>query len=325
VYHHSRQQPRRRLLRSPQLPTKILDRVADDDRVFGIIYTIDGGDDWADEKSWLKANPNWGVSVFADAVAQEAGEAMQMASKQPAFQQKHLNVWTNADHTWMNMQKWDGCADPALSEQKFDGQSCIIGMDLASKLDILAIIRLHWRDDPETKKRHYYAFGNYWIPEVAAERSSNSQYMGWAIDGRLHTCPGETNDFDVVEQHIRDLASRFEVQEVVHDPWQAHGIVTHLQDDGLTLTEIPQRTQFFSPAMKELEAAVCDGRLHHDGDPVLTWAISNVVCHRDANDNIFPRKERFENKIDPAVALLMAMNRAMTAEEQHTDYTIRVW
>lgn len=291
---------------------KILDGVAHDERIFGIIYSVDDEDDWAEQSSWEKANPNWGVSVFPDAIAAEAHQALQLASKQPAFQTKHLDVWVNADHAWMDMQRWAKCADASLDEADFEGQPCIIGLDLASKLDLLAKVKLFWKD--VDGKRHYYVFGDYWTPEARLELTQNSQYQGWAISGMLHTCPGETNDYDVVEDQIRTDARRFQVLEVAHDPYQAQQFVNHLQPEGLVMVEVPQLPKYLSKPMEELEAAVYDGRLHFNGDQVLTWAVSNVVCHRDKNDNMFPTKERYEAKIDPATALLTALCRVMNAE-----------
>lgn len=315
--------------------TKILNHSVEDDRVFGIIFTIDDSDSWDDPASWRKANPNWGISVFPEAIAQEAHEALQMASKVPAFKQKHLNVWTNADSSWMDMRKWDSCADPSISESDaFEKIPCFIGVDLATRLDLIAVIRLHWldsiwqgpwpqgvdeKDKIRPRKRHYWAFGTYWVPEATAEKASNSQYLGWISDGKLQTCPGETNDFDLVEQHVFDLSDQFTITEVAHDEWQAHSVMTHLQERGLTLAAVPMRAQFLSPAMDELEAAVMDGRFHFDGDPLMTWAISNVVAHRDRKGNLFPNKERPENKIDPATALLVALSRAMVAEGESSS------
>ena len=91
------------------------------------------------------------------------------------------------------------------------------------------------------------------------------------------------------------------------------------------MVEVPQRTIFLIAAMQELEAAVADGRFHHNGDPLLTWAVSNVVAHPDKNDNLFPNKETQDNKIDPCTALLTAMNRAMNAEAVHPNRFEILW
>jgi len=308
--------------------TKILERTFEDERVFGIIYGLDDEDDWTLESSWKKANPNWGVSVFADAIAAEARQAMQMPSKQPAFKTKHLDVWCNADHAWMDMQRFAKCADPALDEADFAGERSIIGLDLASKLDLLAKIKIFWKDleepaadgqaegkaeGPKTK-RHYYVFGHYWTPEDRVEHSPNAQYKGWVLDGWLDTCPGETNDYDVVEDAIRADCRQFEVVEVAHDSYQAVTLANHLMPEGIKMTEVPQIPKHLSEPMKELEAAVYDGRFHFNGDPILTWAVSNVVCHLDKNDNLFPTKETYENKIDPVTAALTALNRVMVVD-----------
>lgn len=292
---------------------KLLDGSAHDDSYFGIIFTIDEDDDWADVENIRKANPNWGVSVDPTEIGQKLQKALQLASAQPTFKTKHANVWVNADHAWMDMQKFAKCADPSLDEADFHGQICVLGLDLASKLDLLAKIKLFWRQ--VDAKRHYYFFGKYWTPEARLELTQNSQYQGWALAHKLQTCPGETNDYDLVEDDIRQDCRTFQVIEVAHDPYQAQQFVNHLQPEGILMAEVPQIAKHLSPAMEELEAAVYDGRFHFDGDPVLTWAVSNVICHRDKNDLMFPNKETYEKKIDPVTALLTALNRVMATGE----------
>ena len=298
--------------------TKILDGVVQDDSVFGIIFTIDDEDEWsAGPEVWRKANPNWGISVDPFEIGTKIQRALQVSSSQPTIQTKHLNKWVNADHAWMDMQRLAKCADPTLDEADFAGKRCIVGLDLASKLDLLAKVKLFWKKIEG--KRHYYIFGDYWTPEHRVEHSPNSQYKGWVIDGKLHTCPGETNDYDIVEDAIRADCKRFDVVEVAHDQYQAVTLVNHLMPEGITMTEVPQLPKYLSEPMKELEAAIYDGRFHFDGDPILIWAMSNVVCHLDKNDNLFPTKETYEKKIDPVTALLTALNRVMVTDDGGGD------
>jgi phage terminase large subunit-like protein len=286
---------------------KILDGAHDDPTYFGVIYTIDVEDDPFDPAVWAKANPNYGVSVEPDDLARKASKARQMAAAQNNFLTKHLNVWVNADTAWMNMQAWEKCAEPTLDERDFLGSECVQANDLATKVDIAARCRLHWRDIEGA--RHYYAFSRYYLPEDAAEDGRNSQYSGWAVEGRLTLTDGSVTDFSVIEDDIREDAGRFKMLDVSFDPWQASQIMQRLQADGLPVTEYRQTVQNLSEPMKELEALVLQGRFHFDGDPVLTWMVSNVVCHVDAKENIYPRKERPENKIDGAVALICALGR----------------
>lgn len=296
-----------------QYVARILDETAKDDSYFGIIYAIDVDDDWWLIENIRKANPNWGVSVDPTEIGQKLQKALQLFSAQPTFKTKHGCLWVNADCAWMDMLKFRACADPKLTEETFRGRDCVLGLDLANKIDILAAIKLFWRDEDAggTSKRHYYAFGSYWLPEQRIEQSQNSQYSGWAISGRIRTTPGEVNDFDAVEEYIREQGRIFPIRDVGHDPWNAVEIINHLMQAGFACTQVPQTVQHLNEPMNELEAAVYDGRFHYDGDPVLEWAISNVVAHRDRNDNIFPTKEKAEKKIDPVSALLNAMNRAL--------------
>lgn len=297
---------------------KILDGVHDDPTYFGIIYSIDEGDDPFDPATWVKANPNYGVSVSPDDLARKALKAQQMASAQNNFLTKHLNVWVNADTAWMSMQYWDKCADESLRESDFHGDDCVVSCDLATKIDVAAKVKLFWKNiDGE---RHYYAFGKYYLPEEAAEDGRNTYYQGWAIENRLVLTPGNVTDFSIIEDDLRDDARRFNVINAGFDPWQASALIQNLQKDGLPVLEFRQTVQNMSEPMKELEALVLQGRFHFDGDPVLTWMISNVVCHTDAKENIYPRKERPENKIDGAVALIAALGMALVNNDDEASF-----
>ena len=304
---------------------KMLDG-APNEQLFGIIYTIDEGDDWKAESSWVKANPNWHASIDVDLFRMDATEAMQTASKENNFKTKHLNVWCNADVAWMQMSAWDACADPTLKESDFAGQKCVLGLDLASKVDLASKAKLFFRDlpipgsEPVQHERHYYLFVQNYLPEGAVERSKNAQYPGWAKEGRIRTTPGDVLDFEAIKVDLRADRVQHQVQEVAYDPWQALQLSNELQGEGATMVELAPNVQNFSAPMKELEALTLTKRLHHTGDPVLRWAVSNVICHRDAKDNIYPRKERPENKIDPVVATLTALNRAMLAPSTVSIY-----
>jgi len=291
-----------------------------DDSLFAAIWEMDDGDDWTAEATWRKANPNYGVSVQPDVIAQLARKAQQVASAQNAFLTKHLNVWVNADQAWMSMAAWERAGDAKLTREDFAGEACTVGLDLASKTDIAARVLLFWRDLPHRDavkaeagevERHYYAFLDSYLPEAAVVDGRNASYSGWERDGRLATTPGEVLDFGEIRRAVLDDGARFEVREVDFDPWQATQLAAELQAEGLPMVEMRPTVQNFSGPMKELEALVLDGRFHHDANPVLRWMVGNVVCHRDAKDNIYPRKERPENKIDGVVAIVMALAGAM--------------
>jgi len=288
--------------------TKLLDGVFEDDSQFGIIYGLDDGDDWTSEDSLIKANPNWGISVRQEILGPLQAKAMQLPSAVNNFKTKHLNEWVNADTAWMDMRAWDACAEASLDLDAFAAQPCWIGLDLASKTDIAALVMVFQHPDVADA---YVAFGKYYLPEDTVSAAGNSQYEGWMRTGRLTVTPGNVIDFGWIEADLLEMASRFEVQAVAFDPFQATQLSTRMLAEGLPMIEVRPTVLNFSEPMKTLEALVLQKKLVHDGDPVLAWMASNVVAHLDVKDNIYPRKERAENKIDGIVALIMALSRAI--------------
>lgn len=305
--------------------TKILDHVFEDDSYFGIIYTIDeeDGDDWRDEASWRKANPNFGISIYPDSLAFAAKKAEQLPSALSAFKQKHLDIWVNADLAWMPMGLWHNCGDSALDLEDFAGQPCYLGLDLATRSDIASAVLVF---PPLGQRTNYSVFARHFLPEATLEDSPNSQYPSWELEGYLSTTPGSVTDFDVILDYIADLAARFDLQQVAFDPYQALPLVNAMQKRGLRmpLIEVRQTPANMSPSMRECEALVRSGKLRHAKDPVLDWMMSNVVAHDDGKGNLTPRRERKENKIDGVVALLMALDRILRTQTDDTpDYLSR--
>ena len=299
---------------------KVLKGDAKDESQFGIIYGLDEGDDWTSEESLIKANPNWGVSVMPEVLLPLQSKAMSMPSAANNFKTKHLNEWVNADQSWMDMRAWDACADPMLDPEMFTGMETIVGLDLASKVDIAAKIRLHKREIDG--KSHFYVFGTYYLPRETVDRGENSQYQGWESLGLLRVTDGAVIDFGVIEEDLLNDCSGYDVIEVPYDPFQATQLSTRMLSQGVPMVEMRPTVLNFSEPMKALEALVLEKRLHHNGDPVLSWMVSNVVCHVDAKENIYPRKERADNKIDGVVAMIMALGRALANEVQEDDDSI---
>lgn len=309
---------RKVLAQWPDNPYPLKGEEAEDEQFFGIIYTIDDDDDWTDPAVWAKANPNWGVSVMPDYVGGLAHKAMQLASAQNNFKTKHLDLWVNADQAWMDMLAWRKMADATLDVDDFAAEDCILSLDLASKIDLACKIRLFRRQISGVT--HYYVFATFYLPQRAIDDGSNAQYQGWAIEGWLEATPGDVTDFETVENGLLEDVNAFNVTDVAYDPWQATQLSQRMMEQDVPMREYRQTVQNFSEPMKELEALVLSGTLHHDGNPVLEWCISNVVCHIDAKDNIYPRKERVENKIDGAVALIMALGIALHGADEGFVY-----
>lgn len=297
---------------------KMLDGVNKDEELFAIIYTIDDGDDWKDPETLRKANPNFGVSVMEDYLLSQQQKAIQNPSKQNAFKTKHLDVWCNAKSAAFNMASWERCCDESLSLSSFEGQDCFIGLDLASKNDLNAIVYLFPQEDG-----HFALFADFFLPEDALDNCHNADiYRGWARQGWITLTDGGMVDYDAIEERIEEMSRRFNVVEVPYDPFQASQLVSHLAETGLTMVEFGATVKNFSEPFKTLIALTDSGKIHHNGNMVLTWCISNTVAHMDAKDNIYPRKDRPEYKIDGTVAAIMALGRAMSTDRVEDEDVI---
>lgn len=302
---------------------KIMQRVLMDETFFGMIYTLDKDDDPLDRKVWGKSNPNYGVSVYPFDMERLAKKAAESPASMNNFLTKRLNVWCNAESAWMNMVEWDKCGDPTLKEKDFLNLPCWVGVDLASKIDMNAVVRLYKkRIDGET---HVYCFASYYLPERAIEDGTNSQYDGWRRRELLTVTPGEVIDMDKIEDDVIELRDNRDLQEVCYDPGHnATQWASHLDEEGLDMVEVRPSVMNFSEPLKWMEALVKAGRFHHDGNEIQTWMVSNVVVKYDAKDNIYPRKERPENKIDGVIAICTGLNRLLADENQDSDPTVMV-
>ena len=318
----------------------ILQGIHQDDRYFGIVYSIDQptkdakgnvvpGDDWKSEAAWRKANPNYGVSVLADDIAAMARKAVQSARSQNTFLTKRLDVWCNASEAFYNMDTWAHRCMRNVRITEFEGKECWIGLDLSSKTDIadkVLVFRRYEKDDVKGKlieQAHYYAFATHYLPDevlTSAENLNLQQFTEWSEDGALTLTPGSVIDYSTIQSDIEVDLRRFKVQAIAYDPWNAEQMRQQLISKGVkeeVMVETRMGVQSLSEPMKSSEALILDGRLHHDGDPVLTWMISNVVAKPDLiKDNVYPRKEKPEKKIDGAVAMIMALGRVLVAPQK---------
>ena len=291
---------------------KVLEGVQQNEQLFALIYGIDQDDEWSSVEAVRKANPNFGVSVSEEFLLARLQDAKNNARKQSTYKTKHLNVWVGSREAFFNVDKWRKCeTDMRLAD--YQGRRVFLGLDLASRKDIAALeILIPDGDD-------YIRFGRYYLPEDVLE-DGNEMYRAWAEEGWLTLTDGNIIDFNVIKSDIIDLCSQFEVAELAYDPFQATMLITELMEEGVPVIEMRPTVLNFSEPMKILDSIILAGKLKHNGDPVQTWMISNVVAKADAKDNVYPRKERDENKIDGVISLIMALGRAQQAVESTIDF-----
>jgi len=285
---------------------KVLEQTHVDETWFGIIYTIDEGDDWKDPAVLRKANPNLGVSAKKDKLEAACRKAQAVLSARGNFMTKHLNVWTNAGSAWMDMEAWAACADPDMKESEFEGCKGYGGLDLAEKSDFAAKVKAFEREGV------WNVFPTLYHNELAIQESPNAQMLGWVELGYVKVNAGNLTDFDVIAADMRRDCERHDMVEIAFDPALSMYFARKLIDEGLPLVEIQQKAMFFTQVLIQIENLVKAGKLRHNGNPVMTWMVSNLVVKTSKfNELKSPTKDRPDNKIDGALAMLMALGRAL--------------
>jgi phage terminase large subunit-like protein len=295
--------------------TKVLERVIDDHSTFGIIYTIDDGDNPFVESSWAKANPNWLQSVLREDMEAASRNAENSESSRNNFFTKRLNVWVNGESAWMDMVAWAKCADTNIALSDFSGEKCWMGLDLAQKKDFAALCLVFQRSGV------WHVCTRLYLNELAVQESGNAHLSGWARAGHVVVTDGDITDFDVLAEDMRRYCKQFDVQEIAFDPALSMYFAGKLIEEGLPLVEIAQRAMFFTPPLIQVENLVLEKKLKFDGNPVMTWMVSNLVVKVSKfNELRSPTKERPENKIDGPMAMLMALGRALAIEQKETSF-----
>jgi len=281
-----------------------------DPTFYPVIYGADESDDWTDPKVWKKANPSLGITVDIEKVRAACESAKQNPAEENSFRQLRLNQWVKQAVRWMPMDKWDKCAF-AVNEEDLEGRVCYGGLDLSSTSDITAFVLVF---PPRTEDERYVVLPYFWMPEENVElrvRRDHVPYDIWERQDKLLTTEGNVVHYAYIEKFIERLGERFNIREIAFDRWGAVQMVQNLEELGFTVVPFGQGFKDMSPPTKELMKLVLEERIAHGGHPVLRWMMDNIFVRTDPAGNIKPDKERSTEKIDGAVAAIMALDRAI--------------
>ena len=287
-----------------------------DPTFYPVIYGADESDDWTDPKVWKKANPSLDITVGIDKVKAACESAKQNPGEENAFRQLRLNQWVKQAVRWMPMEKWDKCAF-AVDEDELEGRVCYGGLDLSSTTDITAFVLVFPPLDEQDK---YIILPYFWIPEDNLTLRVNRDHVPydmWERQGYLQTTEGNVVHYGFIEQFIEKLGERFNIREIAFDRWGAVQMVQNLEGMGFTVVPFGQGFKDMSPPTKELMKLVLEQKIAHGGHPVLRWNMDNIYIRTDPAGNIKADKEKSTEKIDGAVATIMALDRAIRCGNDH--------
>lgn len=281
-----------------------------DPTFYPVIYGADENDDWTDPKVWEKANPSLGITVGIDKVQTACESAKQNPSEENSFRQLRLNQWVKQAVRWMPMDKWDKCAF-AVNEDDLRGRVCYGGLDLSSTTDITAFVLVFPPLDEEDK---YIILPYFWIPEDTLNlrvKRDHVPYDVWERQEYLQTTEGNVVHYGYIEKFIEQLGKRFNIREIAFDRWGAVQMVQNLEGMGFTVVPFGQGFKDMSPPTKELMKLTLEQKIAHGGHPVLRWNMDNIFIRTDPAGNIKADKEKSTEKIDGAIATIMALDRAI--------------
>lgn len=295
-----------------------------DDDFFGYVCTLDEGDDPFDERNWPKANPGLGSAKTWDSMRAMARKAKALPSALANFKTKDLNIWCNDAEGWFDLLVWDQ-GKKKFCVELLAGRECYGGLDLASTRDLTALSLVF---PPVGPGGEWYVLVRTWCPRAKVENQVDdaAPYDRWEKEGWLEVTPGDVTDYDPVMDAVREACQTYQVKQLGFDQHNALQISNVLLDEGVPMVVVPQLTTGMYPGSKKLEELVYSKRLRHNGNPVLRWAAGNVALLFDSNDNFRPdkKKSKQSGRIDPIVATVMALSRAVLYVDD-TSVGLEVW
>lgn len=300
----------------------IIDGRKFDPTFYPVIYGAEESDDWTDPKVWKKANPSLGITVGIDKVQAACESAKQNPAEENSFRQLRLNQWVKQAVRWMPMDKWDKCSFP-VDPETLTGRICYGGLDLSSTTDITAFVLVFPPVDEDDK---YVILPYFWIPEDNIDlrvRRDHVPYDLWEKQGSLQTTEGNVVHYGFIEAFIEKLGEKYNIQEIAFDRWGAVQMVQNLEGMGFTVVPFGQGFKDMSPPTKELMKLTLEEKLSHGGHPVLRWMMDNIFIRTDPAGNIKPDKEKSTEKIDGAVATIMALDRSLRIARKTSVYDDR--
>lgn len=279
----------------------------DNPRWFGLLYSLDLADDWRDPKTWAKANPMHGISVFEEAIAQRAEEAKHKPAALNEFLCKTLNIYVSANSAWIDRGYWDD--DRALiTGSPRDPEAVFIGFDLAATRDLNAVCTLK-----RYAENDYEAEFKFFLPEDGYNlipKHYGDIFRVARQSGILHVTEGNVMDDREISNYIVQQCQKYDVKEIGFDAYNAASLVARLVENGLPVKKVGQGMAVLSNPSKHVEKMLMNYQIRHNGNAFVGWQLGNCEVYEDVNGNIKIRKNEADKsaKVDGIIAMIIAMH-----------------
>lgn len=294
----------------------VLRGAVQDDSFFAYVAEPPQDCDPLDPRAWAMGNPNLNISKPEEQVRKAAEKAGVISGLMPNFRRFHLNLWTETADAWIARDEWDrGDAASPINIKQLFGRKAWVGLDLSNKVDTTGIVIAVPVDGL------IYLISYCFLPSgtrgfIVRAQTEKREYIGWRDQGWLEVHNGGVIDDQAIINRLEWIRERFDLQEVAYDPWGMKDISSQLDKRRFPLVEHRQGYGSMSEPMKRVEELVMQNMIRHGGNPVLAWQVGNVFRDQDKAENISPNKKRSYGRIDLAVAMIMAVGRAVAGESK---------
>jgi len=291
---------------------------ADDNSFLPAVWQAKLSDDWTKLETWKKANPCLGNSLSIDYIRRKCKKAQETPRFLNTFMRLHLNVKTQTAVRWLDLEQWDNC-NGVVDEEQLIGKRCFCGFDLSHNTDTTSVAYVFPPDDDNPL---YRVLLRVYIPEDnarARELRDHVPYLTWAREGFIRLTPGNVIDYARIKADFEEDYQKFDIQEVAFDRWGFEALKQQFIADGVSEDVFVSFGMGFvslSAPSKKLEEIVLASNLAHGGNPVFRWMAGNTVVDTDSAENIKPCKKKSVERIDGIIALVMALGRAITIQEE---------
>jgi phage terminase large subunit-like protein len=281
--------------------TEVVSGLKKDDSFFAMIYTLDQGDDWADEANWGKPNPNLDVTVNRTFLRKQVLQAKNSPSDEVGVRTKNFNEWMDSATTWIP-DDYIIKATKAFGIEEFKGEDCYVGVDLASNVDLTAVSYLFVRDGK------YYFKNKYYLPDESLKtRADRDLYKQWKREFFLTTTSGNVTDYDYITRDMLDMWEVCDIKKVFYDRYNSTQWAVQATEERLPLEPYGQTVGNFNAPTRELERLLLSGKVVLDDNPINRFCLRNVELKYDYNANCKPNKGMEKRKIDGVIAMIQAL------------------
>lgn len=282
-----------------------------------------------DEATWLRCNPNAGVTIPLRTLRQEAQAAKKSEAKERLFRWLRLNQWiatksvgwlplTLYDRTQWHVEELElrglkGNELRRAMRRLLKGKKCFAGLDLSSTTDLSAFTL---EFPPQPGLNQWVVLFWAWRPKesvLEAEKRDHVPYSDWERANYIGLCEGDMIDFEQIKSTIAWASREYKMVVLGVDPYLSREITGTLSQPpyNINIVEIRQNMLEMSPPMKDIETKLRAHQMVHEHNTAARWCFGNVRCAVDGNENIKPMKNKSTGRIDIAVSWIIAHAAAM--------------